>query len=474
MRAIAFLLLTILSVATASAATKVWLIGGGNTLGNSQGQIEENVRWLQRILSERGVQFRTYFTSGKLPATDVVYFIPPAERDPDVERLQRVFGDGTAFAHRTKRNSLASVDGTTEKLALLAALKRDFAGVGPDDSVLIMYNGHGDRDYQDTLRNSLKLWGDGRLSLREFGRALDDIDPKAIVRVVMTQCFSGAFAVVAYDAPLGINTAARPRCGYFAESDIRESEGCDLGINQAEFRDYTTYLFAALTGRTRLGQAIPAAEVDIDGSGSVSFEEAHQYTLKYGINSDLPRATTEAFLEKSEPWYLRWNSFARGDARSRHLDAARHIAQREGLAEQGPGLVREVMRRQQVRSGIEADIESADRQLRQMQAGLRTSVTARFPAAATPLFWQGLAPAALRQISEFIAELPGYGDLAAAQELQLVRQEKVLTAKREEAQAERVLWLNRIARLERYSSWFAGDTKQQLDRLRQCERGAFP
>ncbi|MBI5785110.1 MAG: hypothetical protein HZA64_06615 [Rhodocyclales bacterium] len=474
MRSILLILLALLSVGTAAAATRVWLIGGGNTLRNSQGQIEENVRWLQRVLTERGVEFRTYYTSGKTPMVDVVYFAAGEDRDPDLERVLRVFGDETAYANRTKRNTLALVDGTTEKTALLAALKQDFASVGPNDSVLIVYNGHGDMDAGDTSRNSLKLWGDGRLSVSEFGRALNDIDRRATVRVVMTQCFSGAFAALAYEAPKGINSAAQRRCGYFAESDMRESEGCDLGINQSEFRDYTTYLFAALTGSTRLGEQIPSAEVDLDGSGTVSFEEAHHYTLKHGINSDLPRSTSEAFLERSEPWYLRWNSFSRGDVKSRYRDAARHIAQREGLAEHGPRLVHELTRRHRWRTGIEADIASANRSLRQMQIDLRSAVVGREPLASEPNFWLRLAPAATRRISAGIAEQPGYRELVALQEQQLASMASVLTAKRSEAQVERILWLNRIARLERHFAGQVGGAGEQLDRLKECERGAFP
>lgn len=467
------LLATLLALwsATAPAETKVWLIGGGYTAGNSQGQIEQNVRWLQGILKSRGIPFRTYFTSGSRPTTDVIYFTASEERDSILERVLRVFGDESDYATRMRRNTLDRIDGSTEKSLLVEALGRDFAGVNAADSVLIVYNGHGDADFDDTTRNALKLWGDGRLSVSEFGNVIDRIDRRATVRLVMTQCFSGAFARVAIEPPGGINAGGQKRCGFFSQSDTREAEGCDLGINRAEFRDYTTYFFGALTGVTRTGEPIPASEIDVDGSGYVSFDEAHYYTLKHAKSLDLPRSTSEVQLEKSEPWYLRWNSFSRAEAGNRYRAAAQYISEREGIPAGGPALVKEVLQRDQVLSegGRSADFASGE--VIRMQGKLRPQVVARFPAAAADRFWLTMSSRDVAAISAFIAGLPGYDELRAAQDRLAVAQERLLAAQRAEGQAERVLWLNRIARLARYVSWFPEATQARLRLLQECERG---
>jgi hypothetical protein len=470
MRKLIVTLMVLYSAATL-AGTKVWLIGGGNTAGNSQGQIEENVRWLQEILKAGGIPFRTYFTSGTRPERDVIYFAAPQERDLHFDRILRVFGDASDYATRMRRNTLERIDGSTEKELLVDGLGRDFARVEAPDSVLIVYNGHGDADFEDTSRNALKLWRDGRLSVSEFGTVLDRIDRRATVRFVMTQCFSGAFARIAIEPPGGINAGGQNRCGFFSQSDTREAEGCDLGINRAEFRDYTTYFFAALTGKTRLGDPIPVSDIDSDQSGHVSFDEAHYYTLKHGRSMDLPRSTSEVYLEKAEPWYLRWNSFARGEAGNRYRTAAEHIAERERIPSHGPALVGEVLRRDQVLADTGRMAEVAADEIEQMQADLRRQVVRRFPSTSADRFWQSMQQHEIVAISAFVAGLPDYEELRAAQDRQADTEERLLAVQRTEGQAERVLWLNRISRLGRYASWLPAATRTRLRSLQECEQG---
>src|SRR5690625_7809347 len=78
----------------------VWLIGGGNNLANSQGQIEENVRWLEDIFAHRGLKTRTYYTHGQGAEGDHdgVYFALPEARDPILEPILRGYGQGLAYA----------------------------------------------------------------------------------------------------------------------------------------------------------------------------------------------------------------------------------------------------------------------------------------------------------------------------------------------------------------------------------------
>ncbi|MFC6755144.1 hypothetical protein, partial [Halorubrum tibetense] len=256
----------------------------------------------------KGIENYTYYTNGDDSADDVVYFANPKERDPIHETLLRVFASGLDYAKKTKRNSIGKVDGSTEKATLVASLEAQFALVKPDDKVLIVYNGHGDIEPRDTRKNTLKLWGDTHLTVSELDQLLDKIHPQATVNFVLTQCFSGSFANLIYDNPYSDVRGEQQRCGFLAESDRREAEGCDLGTNEADFRDYTTYFFAALAGKTRLGETIPAAQIDLDRSGDVSLSEAHFYALASADSGDLSRSTSEFILEKEQPWYTRWDS----------------------------------------------------------------------------------------------------------------------------------------------------------------------
>src|SRR5262245_36964525 len=126
----------------------------------------------------------------------------------------------------------------------------------------------------------------------------------------MAQCYSGAFASLIYDDPQTASGFRGNRCGFMSEAADRLAEGCGLSLEETEFRDYTTYFFAALGGRTRSGAPIEQREVDRDGDGVVSFRESHFYALLNAHSADLSRSTSEQYLEDWSPWYLRWDSLA--------------------------------------------------------------------------------------------------------------------------------------------------------------------
>ena len=70
------LLVLTIAAAPVMAETRVSLIGGGNTLDDSQAQIESNVGWLQTIFREREIETRTYFGAGDTEEPDVAYLAP--------------------------------------------------------------------------------------------------------------------------------------------------------------------------------------------------------------------------------------------------------------------------------------------------------------------------------------------------------------------------------------------------------------
>jgi hypothetical protein len=67
----------------------------------------------------------------------------------------------------------------------------------------------------------------------------------------------------------------RPLCGFFAATRERMAAGCTPEVNEAEYHDFTSYFFAALSGRDRTGKAVPAPDYDKDGS--VGMHEAFAY-----------------------------------------------------------------------------------------------------------------------------------------------------------------------------------------------------
>lgn len=463
-------LLTLSHSCVVHAETRVWLIGGGNTLENSQGQIEENVRWLQSVFRQQGISVNTFYTDGGSEEHDVVYFAHAEDRDPTREPLLRVYGSGLSYAQRTRRNSLTNVDGSTEKSELSSALIDDFKALNDDDSVLLVYNGHGGINTNDTRKNNLMLWGDTRLTISELDDVLDHAPSSVPVRFVLTQCFSGSFSSLIYENPYSDTLADQPRCGFLAESDRREAEGCDLGTNQAEFRDYTTYFFAALDQKTRLGEQIPLTEVDLDHSGDVSFHEAHVYTLTNAYSSDLSRSTSETFIERWEPWYLRWNSFIGTDANNNYSGAAATVRSEHELPKSGLGLL--IKRRDLARAERETvrELREVRRAVSERQEQIRALVEQ--PIDSEHL--DTLPHTALEAQAEQIRSLEEYRDLVRLQsEVETLNTQR-LQIGRDYTQAEKLLRLSRLARLiDQFRRHASPQSKADFGRLTSCEGGTL-
>ncbi|MDO8597465.1 MAG: hypothetical protein Q7R45_12690 [Sulfuricaulis sp.] len=249
---------------------------------------------------------RIYFDDGDNPANDVREQAPL--RAAGLEPLRRLFAHGHVAGYLYRNHAIPKVDGGTERAALVANLEQEITGLRPGDRLLIVFNGHGSRNRRDPKGNRLWLWNGTSLDVREFDALLTHVPPVVPVRFVFTQCYAGAFARLA-PGPDG------NRCGFLAESEDREAEGCAAGVDAGDYRDYTTYFFAALSGRTRLDAPLPV-NPDLDGDEQVSLYEAHLYALRAGESADLPRSTSEAFLERWQPWYADWRGLfgLRGDA----------------------------------------------------------------------------------------------------------------------------------------------------------------
>jgi hypothetical protein len=304
------------------AQTHVSLIGGGNTVDDSQAQIESNVGWLQTLFRDRDIATRTYFGAGNTGEPDVAYLAPNAGGFDAAEHRP----NGPSVQYRPHR--LPGVAGSTRKPELTEALRRDFAALSAGDDALIIFNGHGGIDHADTRNNYLKLWDDGRMTVGDLESLFDAAPQGARVRFVMAQCYSGAFSRLIYDDPQTASGFNGNRCGFMSEAADRLAEGCGLGLDETEFRDYTTYFFAALGGHTRSGQPIEQP-ADRDRDGIVSFRESHFYALLNAQSSDLSRSTSEQYLEDWSPWYLRWDSLAENGS-SVYWSLAEELAERYG------------------------------------------------------------------------------------------------------------------------------------------------
>jgi hypothetical protein len=116
----------------------------------------------------------------------------------------------------------------------------------------------------------------------------------------MVQCFSGAFGNLLFEggSPAGALVEHRI-AGFFAAVPERLSAGCTPALDEATYKDFTGYFFAALTGQDRLGRPVSGADYDHDGR--VGMHEAFAWTLIHDESIDTPVCTSDAFLRRFVP-----------------------------------------------------------------------------------------------------------------------------------------------------------------------------
>ncbi len=470
----ALLLSVLLAPMPVAAADYVWLIGGGYDLDSSQAQIEQNVLWVSRLLKQiPGARTqRIYFDDGDNPAPDVKAQLP-LRGDDGLEPLRRLFAHGHVAGYRYRNHVLPQVDGGTEHAQLLAKLEQEIAALRPNDRLLIVFNGHGTRSRRDVLGNRLWLWNGTSLDVRGFDTLLARVPSTVPVRFVFTQCYAGAFARLATDG-------RKNRCGFLAESEDQPAEGCSAGVDADDYRDYTTYFFAALSGRTRLDEPLPF-DPDLDGDGRVSLHEAHLYALRAGESADLPRATSEVFLERWQPWYADWRGlFGRnGDALPENIYAKLADAQTAvlGLPLEDRALRRELKQRR-ARELLQARALQR-RQRRQLQhigaiqREIHRVVERRWPQLPSPVNVPADAAAhsELNDIAGFIRAHARYAELVLAQDRYAANEDALLALERRQTQFDKVLRLRKLARLQgRFQAEASVADREGYQRLLSCEQ----
>lgn len=313
------------------------LIGGGYNINGSQGQIELNVKWVQDVLKQANLPVTTFFTDGDDPAPDVHYQIRNTDNEDasainelavQLEPVARLFGDQRLNNQRYRNHTVENVKGST-KADLLTESLEEIISSSPDDPTLIIYNGHGKQSQSTVDKVTLELWNETQLTANELHAILDKSNAQS--RFVFTQCYSGGFHRLAYANPeSGLELSSPTRCGFTAESAYRLAEGCSAGINTDDYRDYTTYFFAALNGYDRQGEIL-GENTDPNNDGVISMREAHFYTLENAHSTDMSRSTSEDFLNKWQPWYLKWASAKNGVPNNEYARLYRSLANKHDI-----------------------------------------------------------------------------------------------------------------------------------------------
>lgn len=257
---------------------RTFIVAGGPSPDMNQVAIEGNVRYLDRILDKRAGR-RVLFADGQRD-TETVAFLTPGGRRVKYRATQVPRLDGASTA------------------AGFASVWSSFVAPRAADPLLLYFTGHGVRNPRGDLDDNIyETWGGGGITVRQLARRIESLPVETPVVLVMAQCFSGSFANVVFDEGRPDNEATpRDIAGFFAATADRPATGCTPEINEADYRDFTSYFFAALTGTSRTGQRITGA--DYDGNGWVGMDEAFAWALVEQETEDVPVSTSDAFLRK--------------------------------------------------------------------------------------------------------------------------------------------------------------------------------
>lgn len=277
-------------------------IGGGYYPESNQVSLEKNVLLFNRMLDEfypDGVSQHVYFADGDNPNRDLQF----ADPDFDVPRAQRLlamlFGNTSGLTNQYRDHEIDHLDGAASRNAIEDWFEEVGSSLGAQDRVFIYSTAHGGKssDNDRPFDTSLYLWNRQPVQMHEFAEWLDNVPNEVPVVMVMVQCYAGGFSHSIFNdgkADEGLSDANR--CGFFATVEDRGAAGCTPDINEENYREYSTYFFEALRGKTRYDELLE--KPDYDGDGQISFAEAHAYTVLTSTTIDIPVRTSDALLRQ--------------------------------------------------------------------------------------------------------------------------------------------------------------------------------
>ncbi|MCB1755145.1 MAG: hypothetical protein KDJ38_06465 [Gammaproteobacteria bacterium] len=467
-----------MTFSVADAKQQAILLGGGYLLEGSQGQIELNLKWVQEILQARGIEPRVFYTDGDDQNPDIFIQQPVAESLQNLQPLARVFGQQVLNGVSYRNHEVAGVESSTDRETLLPVLNKTLQNVKPDDELLFVYNGHGSPSEGAADEVALKLWNDTRLSAGEFQETLAGLDPAVAFRYVFTQCYSGGFHRLIYqDSKAGHQLAEPLRCGFTAESAWRQSEGCSASIDMGDYRDYTTFFFAALNGKDRLERPL-LADPDQNADGRTTLREAHLYTLEYAHSTDLSRSSSEDYLEQWRPWYLKWLPLSGDMPDNEYASLAKSVATHNDINE--TGLLEAVRSRL---ATLRAEFETLQAQqyqardeAEQVREALQGRLIARWPQLGTPytLAYKTLLLDGSDEVQNWIVSQQDYPQLRDLQDSDAEYDQQILETERNLAQLEKILRLRKLAFLQAWLyDYGSSEDIAGYEKLVGCESSAM-
>jgi hypothetical protein len=275
-------------VAQAPAQVRFIAVAGGATPDSNPISLQQNLALAHAVLPGPGVLL---FGSGP-SGTTVQVLDPNLPRDPLLDAL------GELFSPRAGRDSRYESTSLPAAAATLAAVRTELsiALARPGPPLLLYMSGHGDQA-EVPRDNHVQLWGGEGLSAVDLAALHDTARGRRQLRVVITSCYSGGFAELAFTAADSARGFTKQnRCGLFATTSDLESSGCDPNPDRAQQEGYSLHMLNALRGMDRDGHT--PIDADYDDDGRVSLLEAHTRARIAAHSIDVPTTTSERFLRE--------------------------------------------------------------------------------------------------------------------------------------------------------------------------------
>lgn len=255
----------------------VLINGGGSAERNYRSHLQ-HIRRVRNLLLDGGVpdeHIAIFASDGADPAPDLAII---DRRKEENWWLIEAVPVGREFQPRPQLVD-STVEGVVLQPATRAAIGAWFDSLGEmltgSDTLLIYVTDHGWKDPVHLNNNAIVLWNE-RLIVDDLIRLLAPLRERARVVMLMSQCFSGAFA-----------RAMRPRvdggmpdgqvCGYFASTAERFAYGC---YAENRGRENVGYSFRLLDAVRRTAE----------------LASAHDRVLLTDRTPDVPHKTSDAYL----------------------------------------------------------------------------------------------------------------------------------------------------------------------------------
>lgn len=464
----------------ASGATRAWLVVGEPDARIADSRSTATTLWVADTLRASAIT-QTFLAD---PTPDVLEIRPGpngADSPTTLQPLARVFGQQAFNAVPVRRYRVSSTLAGARADMLSAALDKDFGAMGPADRGLFFYAGPGTPDTTDAAGNTLRLWDNTGLAVRELDTLARHVPVNAPMRFVLTQCHSSGFQRLIRSGARDQRSLGRHnRCVFTAEPVDRAGSvpRCSSGSADAGSegnRDYAAQFFSALSGRTRTGAALPRS-ADLDGNRVITLHEAHLYAVIEGDGAELPRASTETYLERWQPVWLRYLDTV-SEPDNEYGQVARVLAERLRLPLRGRALVDALETRQKDMAGrldrLAEESRRVGAETDRLQATLRRSLTQRWPAAAHPHtagYARFLANDVAAAQNFLQAQTTTYPALVAKQDrlAQIALERQAL--ERSLTQLDKLMRMRHLARVQaQFEQHASAQARQDHARLASCE-----